>query len=146
RPIHSPRTGGTVVVPAGLVVSTVRHIPELLSYLSRNGWVVSSGRACTRGRLPCCRPSRTGSHSRGIRSAVSRSLPACFLLLVGCRYPVRSLGCSSLVELGVGGRRAPPPQGRAALRRSQPEPVGRVAPLPGITREPVPGESSPCDS
>src|SRR5699024_3998341 len=65
----------------------------------------------TRGRLPCCRPSRTGSHSRGIHSAVSRSLPACFLLLVGCRYPVRSLGCSSLVRLGVGGRRAPPHSG-----------------------------------
>src|SRR5699024_6436522 len=96
-------------------------IPELLSYLSRNGWVVSSGRACTRGRLPCCRPSRTGSHSRGIHSAVSRSLPACFLLLVGCRYPVRSLGCSSLVRLGVGGRRAPPPTREGS---SSPEPAG----------------------
>src|SRR5699024_7514052 len=120
--------------------------PELLSYLSCNGWVVSSGRACTRGTLPSCRPSRTGSHSRGIHSSVSRSLPACSLLLVGCRYPARLVGCSSLVRLGVGGRRAPPPHGRAALRRSQAAPVGRVAPCPGINREPVPGEASPCDS
>jgi hypothetical protein len=28
RPSHNLRTGGRAVVPAGLVVSTVRHIPE----------------------------------------------------------------------------------------------------------------------
>ena len=37
------------------------------------------------------------------------------LLLVGCSYPVRSVGCSSLVKLGEGGRERPPHTGEGDL-------------------------------
>ena len=69
----------------------------------------------TRGRLPSCRLWCTGSHTRGTRFVVSRSLPCSSRLLVGSCYCPLVVSCSSLVRLGEGRERAPPPHGRGQL-------------------------------